>query len=108
MKPHYLLYPGCASESSAKAYDRSVNAVFDLLDITLNEIDDWNCCGATEYLGFSLGSGIGVEMQDRTVIFDAAYSFRYAEDTRSPLASESGLSADAIEHQFYLSAILHF
>ncbi len=61
-----------------------------------------------EYLGFSLGSGIGVEMQDRTVIFDAAYSFRYAEDTRSPLASESDLSADAIEHQFYLSAIMHF
>jgi heterodisulfide reductase subunit B len=31
------------------AYDVSAKAVADLLGIKLMEIDDWNCCGATEY-----------------------------------------------------------
>jgi heterodisulfide reductase subunit B2 len=50
----YLLYPGCSMESSAKAYMQSLNAILEPLDIHLEEIDDWNCCGATEYLGINL------------------------------------------------------
>lgn len=46
----YLFYPGCSMESSAKAYYHSVMSVCKSLDVKLNEIDDWNCCGATEYL----------------------------------------------------------
>ena len=46
----YLFYPGCSMESSAKAYYHSVMSVCKSLGIALNEIDDWNCCGATEYL----------------------------------------------------------
>jgi len=45
----YAYYPGCSLECNAAAYDISVRAVADLLDIKLVEIDDWNCCGATEY-----------------------------------------------------------
>jgi heterodisulfide reductase subunit B len=36
-------------EVNSAAYDVSVRAVADLLRIELQEIDDWNCCGATEY-----------------------------------------------------------
>lgn len=50
----YLLYPGCSLESSAKAYMESLNAILEPLDISLEEIKDWNCCGATEYLGINL------------------------------------------------------
>lgn len=50
----YLLYPGCSLESSARAYMESLNAILEPLDIQLEEIDDWNCCGATEYLGINL------------------------------------------------------
>ena len=50
----YLLYPGCSLESSAKAYMESLNAIRDPLDVHFEEIDDWNCCGATEYLGINL------------------------------------------------------
>ena len=42
-------YPGCSLECSSAAYDRSVKAVAEVLGIELVEIDDWNCCGATEY-----------------------------------------------------------
>ena len=49
----YILYPGCSMESSARAYYDSLKAVCKPLGMNLKEIDDWNCCGATEYLGIS-------------------------------------------------------
>ncbi len=49
----YLLYPGCSMEASAHAYDDSLKAIAPQLGLNLKEIDDWNCCGATEYLGLS-------------------------------------------------------
>ncbi len=45
----YAYYPGCSLECNAAAYDHSVREVADLLGIKLQELDDWNCCGATEY-----------------------------------------------------------
>jgi len=50
----YLLYPGCSMETSAKAYNDSLIAVAKPIGLELEEIEDWNCCGATEYLGISL------------------------------------------------------
>lgn len=50
----FLLYPGCSMEHSARAYAQSLNAVSERLGIRLHEISDWNCCGATEYLGISI------------------------------------------------------
>ena len=49
----YLLYPGCSMEASARAYDDSLKAIAKPMGLNLKEIDDWNCCGATEYLGIS-------------------------------------------------------
>lgn len=50
----YILYPGCSMESSAKAYYHSVMATCKALGIGLKEIEDWNCCGATEYLSLDI------------------------------------------------------
>ena len=50
----YLFYPGCSMESSAKAYSASLEAISKPLGINLKEIEDWNCCGATEYLSLDL------------------------------------------------------
>jgi len=50
----YLFYPGCSMESSAKAYMESLNTILEPLDLHFEEIEDWNCCGATEYLGINL------------------------------------------------------
>ncbi|MFP4467065.1 MAG: CoB--CoM heterodisulfide reductase iron-sulfur subunit B family protein [Candidatus Goldiibacteriota bacterium] len=47
----YTYYPGCSLEETCKPYDMSVRAVFEKLDIELNDIEDWNCCGATLSLG---------------------------------------------------------
>jgi len=50
----YIFYPGCSMEGSAKAYYDSLNAIKGSLEMKLQEIDDWNCCGATEYVGINL------------------------------------------------------
>jgi heterodisulfide reductase subunit B2 len=49
----YLYYPGCSMESSGRAYHDSIQVVNEKLNIDFEEIDDWNCCGATEYLAIS-------------------------------------------------------
>jgi len=46
----YTYYPGCSIKTSAKGYEESLLYVFKALDLTLNEIEDWNCCGATSYM----------------------------------------------------------
>jgi len=45
----YAYFPGCSLECSSAAYDVSVRKVAELLGIGLAELDDWNCCGATEF-----------------------------------------------------------
>jgi heterodisulfide reductase subunit B len=45
---NYTYFPGCsASEGGAKAYNWSAKAVCRALDVDLNELEDWNCCGST-------------------------------------------------------------
>lgn len=40
-------YPGCSLESSSPEYNSSIKDVCGRLGIELNELEDWNCCGAT-------------------------------------------------------------
>jgi heterodisulfide reductase subunit B len=48
--PKYIFYPGCSLQRSARPYLDSLMAIRDLMGIELEEIRDWNCCGATEYI----------------------------------------------------------
>ncbi len=54
MKYHY--YPGCSLEYNAAAYHVSTLAIAGALGLELLEIDDWNCCGATEYISLNLAA----------------------------------------------------
>jgi heterodisulfide reductase subunit B len=51
---HYGYYPGCSMGASARAYELANHAIAGKLGLTFEEVEDWNCCGATEY--FSLNS----------------------------------------------------
>lgn len=55
MAKEYSFYPGCTSERKASAsnYMVSVESMCNTLDIKLNEIPDWNCCGAS--IGYAEG-----------------------------------------------------
>lgn len=40
-------YPGCSLHAMAREYDISTRLVCGHLGISLREVEDWNCCGAT-------------------------------------------------------------
>lgn len=46
----YLFYPGCSMQSTARPYLDSLKAIEGKLAAEFKEINDWNCCGATEYM----------------------------------------------------------
>jgi len=50
----YGYYPGCSLEKNASAYHVSAMAIANPLGIEFQEVDDWNCCGATEYMSINL------------------------------------------------------
>ena len=46
----YTYYPGCSVERNASAYHDSAMAVGPSLGMEFQEVDDWNCCGAVEFI----------------------------------------------------------
>ncbi len=49
----YLYFPGCSLKSTGRAYEESMLSTFAALDAPLEELEDWNCCGATAYMAIS-------------------------------------------------------
>lgn len=43
----YTYFPGCSLEGANKSFDMSAKIISKLLNIELEELEDWNCCGAT-------------------------------------------------------------
>jgi len=50
----YGYFPGCSLERNAAAYHISSMAVAKPLGMDFVEVEDWNCCGATEYVSLNL------------------------------------------------------
>ncbi|MEX1246970.1 MAG: CoB--CoM heterodisulfide reductase iron-sulfur subunit B family protein [Anaerolineales bacterium] len=46
----YLFYPGCSLHSTSSAYLDSLRAIQPKLGFELIDVEDWNCCGANEYI----------------------------------------------------------
>ena len=49
-KRSYLYFPGCTMNATGVAYGESVLTLFGLLGVPIEELPDWNCCGATSYM----------------------------------------------------------
>ena len=50
MSEGYVYFPGCSLKGTGRAYEESLMTLFRLLDLKLDELEDWNCCGATSYM----------------------------------------------------------
>jgi len=59
-------FPGCSLESSAKEFDLSLRAILEKMDISLQEIPDWNCCGASP--AHSLNEELAVALPYRNLV----------------------------------------
>ena len=60
----YAYFPGCSLHSTASEYDLSTKAVCRELGIELEEIPDWNCCGATSAHSLSREVGIALPLRN--------------------------------------------
>jgi len=58
-------YPGCSLHGTAREYDESVRAVTAALDILLQEIEDWSCCGASS--AHATNAALGVALPARNL-----------------------------------------
>lgn len=47
METELTYYPGCSLHGSSNLYDASVRKVLGQFGVSLKEIEDWSCCGAT-------------------------------------------------------------
>lgn len=45
----YIYYPGCSLKGGSKHYEESLLPVFKEIGMEIEEMEDWNCCGATAY-----------------------------------------------------------
>jgi heterodisulfide reductase subunit B len=72
----YAYFPGCSLKGSGRAFEESMLALFQALGIELEELDDWNCCGATAYMS----------IDEVTAAALATRNLALAERTGLPLA----------------------
>jgi len=93
----YLFYPGCSMESSAKAYEASLEAVCKPLGISLKEIEDWNCCGATEYLSLDVTPAYSL------IARNLALAEQQAEGTKTLMAACSACYLNLSKADHYMS-----
>jgi heterodisulfide reductase subunit B len=56
----FAYFPGCSLNGLGKPYDESLRAVFAHLGLGLQEIPDWNCCGATSYMSVNEESAVAL------------------------------------------------
>ncbi len=59
-------YPGCVSKSTGKEMDASTRAVCSALGIELEELEDWNCCGATHVSNELVATGLAARNMAQT------------------------------------------
>jgi len=59
-------YPGCVSRSTGKEMDASTRAVCAALGIEIEELADWNCCGATHVSNELVATGLAARNMAQT------------------------------------------
>lgn len=74
----YGYYPGCSLEKNAIAYHQSTMAIAKPLGIEFLEVEDWNCCGATEY--FSINASAAYALVSRNLALASQQEIDHGEN----------------------------
>jgi len=61
----YIYYPGCSLKGNSRSYEESILPTFKEVGLPLQELEDWNCCGATAY--FSVDDTMAVAVSGRNL-----------------------------------------
>ncbi|MCP5198984.1 MAG: CoB--CoM heterodisulfide reductase iron-sulfur subunit B family protein [Gammaproteobacteria bacterium] len=99
-------YPGCALEGSGHAYNRSTQALGKALGLKLEEVKNWNCCGAMEvknidpklqtYLSSRVMAIAAHDMGHKTVMAPCNGCYHNLKKAEYDLAHDAG-SRDVVE-----------
>ena len=99
-------YPGCALEGTGHAYNSSTKSVGKALGMALDEVKDWNCCGAMEvknvdpkvqtYLSSRVMSIAANEMKAKVVMAPCNGCYHNLKKAEHDLAHDAG-SREAVE-----------
>jgi heterodisulfide reductase subunit B len=102
MMKKYAYFPGCSLEKMARSYHVSALETARALGVELQELEDWNCCGATAYfhvdelLAYTL-SARNLAMAEKTqldVVAPCSGCYKNLTTTRAHLKKD----ADLAEH----------
>jgi len=58
----YGYYPGCSLESISAEYDGSMRKLFEVLDVGIEDLEDWICCGTVAAASMSHLIGLGTPL----------------------------------------------
>ncbi len=67
-------FPGCSLHGLAREYEMSIKAVCGRLGITLREIPDWNCCGASAAHSRSAHAALGLSARNLALAANSGHS----------------------------------
>jgi heterodisulfide reductase subunit B len=115
-------YPGCALEGTGHAYNRSTKAVGKALGLELDEVKNWNCCGAMEvknvdpkiqtYLSSRVLSIAAHEMKAQVVLAPCNGCYHYLKKAEHDLAHDAasrevvaGIAAKAGDKPYEAGAV---
>jgi len=102
----YSYFPGCSLEATAQSYEVSTKAVCKALDVELEELEDWNCCGATafysidELLALSLAGrnlALAEKKEGRDLVVSCSGCYITLEKANATLRAYPPLKAQADE-----------
>ena len=60
------VYPGCSLNGSSREYMESIRAVLECLNVKMDEVEDWNCCGSTA--AHNINSDIALALPSRILV----------------------------------------
>lgn len=67
----YAYFPGCSAQGTGRSYEESMLAVFGALDVGVEEIQDWNCCGASAYQAMDSAQALALAARNLALAEDA-------------------------------------
>lgn len=95
-------YPGCSLEVTARAYDLSTHQVCRDLDVELEAVPEWICCGASPALKMSRLLSVSLSAQNlalvarqgiRDVVAPCPFCFRRLRSAQTDIENDSKLKA---------------
>lgn len=108
MAKSYSFYPGCSVHSTALEYGDSAKAVCRTLGVSLEELPDWVCCGATPTASYSYDISLALSTRNlrmvkggSALVTPCSACFKNLKNAEAHLAKEKA-KPPRVQHLFQL------